>query len=290
MPRPWSRPGVRSSYRATRGCGRRRRSAPRRSRGASAGDRVLIVNENCAAAIVLALAANRCRAWPVLVNARLSAREIEAIRGHCVPRRTFCTVEVSPRRGGTRERGSAASRSRCPASATVAVAPSDEAAVPRPSRTIPRAASARWSTRPARPARRRASCSRTEPAVRRASPARRSGGSAPTIGCTWRCRSRTSSASPRCAEQRCSPARRCISSRASRPRGSPRARRRRRQRSLPGVPAMYARLLDHAHRTGQPHRRAAARFAVRGRRAARSRAQGRGGAASSTSRCTTATA
>jgi acyl-CoA synthetase (AMP-forming)/AMP-acid ligase II len=64
--------------------------------GVRPGDRTLIVNENCAAAIVLALASNRCRAWPVLVNARLSAREIEAIRAHCVPRRTFCTVEVSP--------------------------------------------------------------------------------------------------------------------------------------------------------------------------------------------------
>ena len=60
--------------------------------GVRPGDRTLIVNENCAAAIVLALAANRCRAWPALVNARLSAREIDAIRGHCVPRRTFCTV------------------------------------------------------------------------------------------------------------------------------------------------------------------------------------------------------
>jgi acyl-CoA synthetase (AMP-forming)/AMP-acid ligase II len=64
--------------------------------GVRPGDRTLIVNENCAAAIVLAAASNRCRAWPVLVNARLSAREIEAIRAHCVPRRTFCTVEASP--------------------------------------------------------------------------------------------------------------------------------------------------------------------------------------------------
>jgi len=64
--------------------------------GVRPGDRTLVVNENCAAAIVLALASNRCRAWPVLVNARLSAREVEAIRAHCTPRRTFCTVGVSP--------------------------------------------------------------------------------------------------------------------------------------------------------------------------------------------------
>jgi acyl-CoA synthetase (AMP-forming)/AMP-acid ligase II len=63
--------------------------------GVRGGDRVLIVNENCAAALVLALAAPRLAAWPVLVNARLSAREIEAIAAHCTPRRTLFTAAVS---------------------------------------------------------------------------------------------------------------------------------------------------------------------------------------------------
>jgi len=63
--------------------------------GVGPGDRALIVNENCAAAIVLALAATLRHAWPVVVNARLSEREIEAIRTHCSPRRTFFTPEVS---------------------------------------------------------------------------------------------------------------------------------------------------------------------------------------------------
>ncbi len=63
--------------------------------GVGAGDRALIVNENCAAALVLALAATLRDAWPVLVNARLSPREIAAIREHCSPRRLFFTTEVS---------------------------------------------------------------------------------------------------------------------------------------------------------------------------------------------------
>ncbi|HSD41701.1 MAG TPA: AMP-binding protein [Burkholderiales bacterium] len=57
--------------------------------GVRDGDRVLIVNENSAAAPVLALATTRIAAWPVLVNARLSAREIDAIAGHCTTRRTL---------------------------------------------------------------------------------------------------------------------------------------------------------------------------------------------------------
>ncbi|HTO51656.1 MAG TPA: AMP-binding protein [Burkholderiales bacterium] len=93
------------------------------------GDRTLIVNENCAAAIVLALAANRCRAWPVLVNARLSAREIEAIRGHSVPRRTFCTVEVSPEAAGHAARLGSEPLA-LPGVGAVAASACDEAAVP----------------------------------------------------------------------------------------------------------------------------------------------------------------
>jgi acyl-CoA synthetase (AMP-forming)/AMP-acid ligase II len=65
-----------------------------RERGVRGGDRVLIVNENCAAALVLALAVPRIAAWPVLVNARLSAWEIEAI-ARTAPRRMLFTIAVS---------------------------------------------------------------------------------------------------------------------------------------------------------------------------------------------------
>jgi acyl-CoA synthetase (AMP-forming)/AMP-acid ligase II len=46
--------------------------------------------------IVLLLAAIRCGAWAVPVNARLSPGEIDAIRAHCRPRRCWFGAESSP--------------------------------------------------------------------------------------------------------------------------------------------------------------------------------------------------
>jgi long-chain acyl-CoA synthetase len=65
------------------------------SRGARSGDRVVIVGENCAALIVLLFAVSELGAWPVVVNARLSERELSAICAHCEPRLMFFTHEVS---------------------------------------------------------------------------------------------------------------------------------------------------------------------------------------------------
>ncbi len=60
------------------------------------GDRVLMINENCRAFVALLLACSELEACAVSVNARLSALEIDNIRAHCQPRRTFYTAEVSP--------------------------------------------------------------------------------------------------------------------------------------------------------------------------------------------------
>src|SRR5438552_10795358 len=60
------------------------------------GDRVMIVCDNCRAFVAILLAAASLDAWPVLVNARLSAREIDEIRDHCGARRVFYTTSVSP--------------------------------------------------------------------------------------------------------------------------------------------------------------------------------------------------
>jgi long-chain acyl-CoA synthetase len=106
--------------------------------GIRPGDRVLIVHENCAAALILALAANRSGAWPVPVNARLSAREIDAIRGHCLPRRAFFTVEVSDEAAAHAARLSGESLV-LPGVGAVAVAPLDETAIPEPVRDDPAA-------------------------------------------------------------------------------------------------------------------------------------------------------
>lgn len=66
------------------------------ARGVRAGDRVMVVAENCRAFVALLLALAGLDAWPVLVNARLSAREVDQIRDHCGARRILYTVRVSP--------------------------------------------------------------------------------------------------------------------------------------------------------------------------------------------------
>lgn len=60
------------------------------------GDRVMLVAENCRAFVASLLAAASIDAWPVLANARLSAREIDLIRDHCAPRLILYTTGVSP--------------------------------------------------------------------------------------------------------------------------------------------------------------------------------------------------
>ena len=76
--------------------------------GIRGGDRVLLVGENGLALITLIMAVSELDAWPVIVNARLSAREIDLFRDHCGARRVFFTTDISPeaadhaaRQGGT---------------------------------------------------------------------------------------------------------------------------------------------------------------------------------------------
>lgn len=57
-------------------------AATLRQRGVRPGDRVMIVGENCAAMVALLFAVASLDAWIVNVNARLSAREVDAIRDH----------------------------------------------------------------------------------------------------------------------------------------------------------------------------------------------------------------
>ncbi|MGB6474073.1 MAG: class I adenylate-forming enzyme family protein [Candidatus Sulfotelmatobacter sp.] len=64
--------------------------------GIRSGDRVMLVSENCRAFVATLLAVARLDAWPVLVNARLSAREVDQIRDRCGARRMIYTTGVSP--------------------------------------------------------------------------------------------------------------------------------------------------------------------------------------------------
>ena len=65
------------------------------SLGVRSGDRVMIVGENCRAFVTILLATAGLDAWPVLVNARLSMREVEQIRQHSGARRVFYTISAS---------------------------------------------------------------------------------------------------------------------------------------------------------------------------------------------------
>jgi len=50
--------------------------------GVRGGDRVMVVSENCITAVVLLFAISRLDAWAIIVNPRLSQREVEQIREH----------------------------------------------------------------------------------------------------------------------------------------------------------------------------------------------------------------
>lgn len=63
--------------------------------GVRPGDRVMILCENCRAAVAILLSLAGLDAWPVLVNSRLSAREVDEIREHCGARRVIYTTSVS---------------------------------------------------------------------------------------------------------------------------------------------------------------------------------------------------
>jgi long-chain acyl-CoA synthetase len=67
-----------------------------RKSGVRPGDRVMIVGENCREFVALLLASAGLDAWPVLVNARLSPREVDEIRDHCGARRVLYTTNASP--------------------------------------------------------------------------------------------------------------------------------------------------------------------------------------------------
>lgn len=66
-----------------------------RSRGVRPGDRVVLVCENCRAFVAFLLALASFDAWAALVNARLSAREVDEIREHCGARLVIYMTAVS---------------------------------------------------------------------------------------------------------------------------------------------------------------------------------------------------
>jgi acyl-CoA synthetase (AMP-forming)/AMP-acid ligase II len=97
--------------------------------GVRPGDRVMIVAENCRAAVALLLGAASLDAWPLIVNPRLADREIDQIRDLSGARRVIYTVEVSPRARAHAARHGATTIGVDPLG-TIALGPLNETAMP----------------------------------------------------------------------------------------------------------------------------------------------------------------
>ncbi|MFK8332231.1 class I adenylate-forming enzyme family protein [Pseudomonas sp. BJa5] len=79
--------------------------------GIRSGDRVMLVAENCALQVAALLALSRLDAWSVVVNARLSAAEIDNICTHSGARRVLFASTVSKEAAAHAERAGAEPRS-----------------------------------------------------------------------------------------------------------------------------------------------------------------------------------
>ncbi|OAH44668.1 hypothetical protein AX777_20575 [Sphingobium yanoikuyae] len=96
-----------------------------------AGDRVMLVCENCIDLLVATMACWKIDAWPVLINARIAAREVDQIRQHCAPRRILFGIENSAAARDHAERYSAVRLQNGPLGA-MAASSTDIAAVAEP--------------------------------------------------------------------------------------------------------------------------------------------------------------
>jgi len=71
-------------------------AAELQAQGLQPGDRLAIVAENGLALAALVPAATRLGAWPVIINARLTAAELDTILAHCGARFVVFATDVSP--------------------------------------------------------------------------------------------------------------------------------------------------------------------------------------------------
>jgi acyl-CoA synthetase (AMP-forming)/AMP-acid ligase II len=81
-----------------------------RALGIRAGDRILIVSENCIALACLLFSASRLDAWAIVANPRLSQRELDQIKDHSGARRVFFTAEISEEAAAHASRSGATAR------------------------------------------------------------------------------------------------------------------------------------------------------------------------------------
>jgi acyl-CoA synthetase (AMP-forming)/AMP-acid ligase II len=99
--------------------------------GVRAGDRMIVVSENCIALAALLLAASRIDAWAIVANPRLAAREIDQIRQHSGARLVFLTGSISKEAAAHAGRLGAKPRQIGPLK-QIAVSPLNEDTTPEP--------------------------------------------------------------------------------------------------------------------------------------------------------------
>ena len=99
--------------------------------GVRPGDRVMVVCENCRALVAILLGLAGIDAWPVLVNARQSAREVDEVREHCGARRVLYTTSVSLQAREHAKRHGASIQENSPVG-PIAVGPLNENTQPEP--------------------------------------------------------------------------------------------------------------------------------------------------------------
>lgn len=102
-----------------------------KDRGVRGGDRVLIVNENSIAAVVLVHACSEIDAWPAAINARMSAREIDLFREFSGCRLAVLTTGDSTSAAAHAER-MGAQAIEDPVTGKFAITQTDPSAVPEP--------------------------------------------------------------------------------------------------------------------------------------------------------------
>lgn len=100
-------------------------------RGVRPGDRVMLLGENSIALAVLVLAIGDIDAWPLVANARISEREVSAIRAHSGARLVLATSSASSDAARHAERIGATVHE-IPGAGDVAVSEADPAATPEP--------------------------------------------------------------------------------------------------------------------------------------------------------------
>lgn len=104
--------------------------------GIRPGDRMMIVSENSIALAALLLAASKIDAWAIVVNPRLSPRELDQIRDHSGSRRMFFTVDVSPEAANHAQRVGAETRKVGPLE-NIGVSALNETTAPEPVEASP---------------------------------------------------------------------------------------------------------------------------------------------------------